>query len=77
MEIVRAPTSLVMGVLERIRLSVPKMMKIWWQNSTMVPSDRRATYAHLLKIEERAKALIADGSMSLDGRYDGKAVGKQ
>ncbi|THU98406.1 TPR-like protein [Dendrothele bispora CBS 962.96] len=70
-----APTTLIMEILERIRLSVPKVNRLWYRQPGSAKSNRVKTYEHLAKIEERAKQLIADGKMKMDvGPFDFKAA---
>jgi len=77
MEVARVPTSTVMAVLARIRLSVPKMRQVWCQNPSTILRDREETYAKLLKVEERAKSLIARKVITLRGPFDWDAVKKE
>jgi hypothetical protein len=63
-----------MKVLERIRLALPKMEKIWWQNAQAPKPSWKSTYAELMKIEERAKSLIAEKSMTMKGPFAWKAM---
>ncbi|KAF9068934.1 hypothetical protein BDP27DRAFT_1447972 [Rhodocollybia butyracea] len=74
MESSNVPASRVMKVLERIRLALPKMEKIWWQNARAPKPTWRSTYARLMKIEEHAKSLIAEKIMTLKGPFAWKAM---
>ncbi|KAJ4477334.1 hypothetical protein J3R30DRAFT_3703667 [Lentinula aciculospora] len=70
MEIANVQPSLVMDILERIRISVPKMRKIWCQNPQLTKKDREEVYAKLLRIEKCAKSLIAQKMMTFEGPFD-------
>ncbi|KAJ3869181.1 hypothetical protein EV359DRAFT_77009 [Lentinula novae-zelandiae] len=69
-ETANAPTSLVMDVLGKIRISVPTMQKIWCQNPSHTKKFREDVYVKLLKIEEHAKSLIAQEVITLEGPFD-------
>ncbi|KAF9068933.1 hypothetical protein BDP27DRAFT_1421362 [Rhodocollybia butyracea] len=69
MELCNVPASRVMKVLERIRLALPMMKKIWWQNAQAPKPAWKSTYAKLMKVEERAKLLIAEKTMTLEGPF--------
>ncbi|KAJ3810706.1 hypothetical protein F5876DRAFT_41234 [Lentinula aff. lateritia] len=70
METANAPTSLVMDVLEKIRISVPTMQKIWCQNPSHSKKFREDVYVKLLKVEEHAKSLIAQKVIMLEGPFN-------
>ncbi|KAJ3890005.1 hypothetical protein GG344DRAFT_66626 [Lentinula edodes] len=70
METANAPTSLVMDVLEKIRISVPTMQKIWCQNPSHTKKFREDVYVKLLKIEEHAKSFIAQKLITLEGPFN-------
>lgn len=76
MQAAAAPTSTVMDVLARIRLSMPKMREVWCQNSSMALAHKTkdVAYAKLLQIEEQAKSLIVQKVMTLQGPFDWTVV---
>ncbi|KAF9068932.1 hypothetical protein BDP27DRAFT_1326133 [Rhodocollybia butyracea] len=74
MESSNVSASRVMKVLARIRLALPKMEKIWWQNAQAPKPAWKSTYARLMKIEERAKLLIAEKTMTLNGPFVWKVM---
>ncbi|KIK55175.1 hypothetical protein GYMLUDRAFT_885155 [Collybiopsis luxurians FD-317 M1] len=80
MEPLNVSTSRVMKILERIRLSVPKMMKIWGPSMHMRQEKnnrhRVQVYARLLKIEELGKELLAKKTITPNGPFDWSAVNR-
>jgi hypothetical protein len=65
-----APTSLVMEVLERIRLSEVKSRDLWFRDPAMTRENQMKTYERLKTIEVRSKEMIRDGKMKMDDKFD-------